>query len=610
MNGTRHGVLKYSGIALLILVLSLASCGDKITNSMVAEHTAPGLPTDVEATSADSQATITWRPASNATSYNIYWRSSSGVTTTDNVIVNASSPYVHQGLTNGQTYFYVVTGVNSEGESPTSPEVSATPVSAFTAPDAPVNVQLTSGDGELTLSWNPVANATSYNIYWSLNSGVSTSSNKIASAQSSYAHSGLTNNNTYYYRISAVNSLGESSLSTEISGQPRALFSRENKLVTSPTETYASFGGSVSISGDYAIVGAYGEDDGVNTDAGAAYIFYRTGLDTWDSGTKITAPDRETGAWFGNSVSISGDYAIVGACMKTEGGYTQAGAAYIFRRTGSNTWDSGTKIAAPDLEVGARFGNSVSISGDYAIVGAYGKDGGVGLEVGEAYIFHRTGLNTWDSGTKIASPVAWSFGMFGYSVSISGDYAIVGAPNTDWNGASYIFHRTGPNTWDSGTKIVAADPEAFAYFGSSVSLSGDYAIVGAYGKTEGGYTRAGAVYLFHRAGPNTWGSSTKITASDPEADARFGYSVSISGDHAIVGAMLKDEGGSADTGAAYIFQKTGTNAWDSGSKHTASDLEANAYFGESVSISGDHVIGGASLKDEGGNANAGAAYIY
>ena len=639
-----------SSIALFSLLLALAGCGDTINNTM-AGYVAPGVPSNVQATFADSQATITWSPASNAVSYNIYWKLSSGVTTTDNAILNASSPYVHQGLTNGQTYYYVVTGVNvdsegevsseasatpaastaipsapasmqatagdkqatilwdpvagatfyniywstaagvtassnkvynapspyvhagltndttyyysvsavnSAGESSLSPEASAAPVSASTAPAAPVNAQLAPGDGKLTLSWDPVANATSYNIYWSLHSGVSTASNKITSAEFPYAHMGLTNNNTYYYRVSAVNSAGESALSTETSAQPRALFSAENKLISSPTETSAYFGESVSISGDYAVIGAYAKDEKGEANAGAAYIFHRTGPDTWDAGTKLTASDPEAYAYFGNSVSISGDYAVIGAYAKDEGGNAGAGAAYIFHRSGPNTWDAGAKLTASDPEVSALFGYSVSISGDYAVVGSNWKDEGGNANAGAAYIFHRTGPNTWDSGTKLTASDPEASAYFGESVSLSGDYAIVGAYGKDeggnaGTGAAYIFHRTGPNTWDAGTKLTASDLEASAYFGNSVSISGDYAVMGAKGKNEGGNTDAGAVYVFHRTDTNTWGSGAKLTASDLEADARFGASVSISGDYAIVGAEGKNEVGSADAGAAYIY---------------------------------------------------------
>jgi hypothetical protein len=348
------------------------------------------------------------------------------------------------------------------------------------------------------------------------------------------------------------------------------------KFLSSEAQAADEFGISVSISGDYAIVGAWLEDGGAGgplAEAGAAYIFHRTGTATWDSGVKIVAPDAQADDFFGWSVSISGDYAVVGAYGEDGGNgdpIPSAGAAYIFYRTGTNTWDTGTKIVATDPQASDLFGYSVSIAGDYAIVGARYEDGGAGDPLGDAgaaYIFHRTGMNTWDAGTKIVASDAQTNDNFGWAVSMRDDYAIVGAIFEDGGagdlvgdaGAAYIFHRTGMNTWDAGTKIMATDADASDWFGWSVSISGDYAVVGSYLEDGGAgdpLLNAGAAYIFRRTGTNSWDSGTKIVASDAQDEDYFGYSVSISGDLAIAGAQQED-GGAGDplgsAGAAYLF---------------------------------------------------------
>jgi len=180
----------------------------------------------------------------------------------------------------------------------------------------------------------------------------------------------------------------------------------------------------------------------------------------WSSELKINASDAADNDRFGDSVSMSGDYAIIGAPFENGSGSLR-GAAYIFRRTGTNTWDSGTKITAADAADSDEFGISVSISGDYAIAGAFREDG-AGTDRGAAYIYHRTGTNTWSTGTKITASDAADNDNFGISVSISGDYALAGSRLSDTSeissGAAYSFHRTGTNTWDTGTKITASDP--------------------------------------------------------------------------------------------------------------------------------------------------------
>ncbi|MFB0515588.1 MAG: FG-GAP repeat protein [Candidatus Neomarinimicrobiota bacterium] len=221
------------------------------------------------------------------------------------------------------------------------------------------------------------------------------------------------------------------------------------KLLAPDAQAGDGFGYSVAlspaeggVSGDYAIVGADGEDAG-GIGAGAAYVFRRTGANSWDGGTRIVAPDAQAYAFFGTSVALSGDYAIVGAPWAWEyTGGILAGAAYIFKRTGANSWDGGTKIAAPDAQAEDYFGRSVALSGDYAIVGADGEDAG-GMFAGAAYVFRRTGTNSWDGGTKIMAPDAEGYDGFGWSVALSGDYSLVGAPYEDTGdiagGAAYVF---------------------------------------------------------------------------------------------------------------------------------------------------------------------------
>ena len=164
----------------------------------------------------------------------------------------------------------------------------------------------------------------------------------------------------------------------------------------------------------------------------------------WDAGTKILASDAAFGDQFGIGVAISGDYAIAGAFGNDDGG-GNSGSAYIFRRTGKNTWDAGKKIVASDRAAGDEFGIAVGISGDYAIVGAHANDDAPNNS-GSAYIFLRTGTNTWDAGTKIVASDAANGDLVGFSVGISGDYAIVGAQLNDDGGSSsgsaYIFTTT------------------------------------------------------------------------------------------------------------------------------------------------------------------------
>jgi hypothetical protein len=362
------------------------------------------------------------------------------------------------------------------------------------------------------------------------------------------------------------------------------------------------FGFSVAIDGGYAIVGANRDDTGA-TDAGAAYIFKRTGA-SWAQEAVIHADTAQLSAHFGIAVGISGDYVIVGA-KYYDSDSTDSGAAYMFKRTGTS-WAQEAKILAIDAQASDYFGEFVSISGDYAIIGANKEDTG-GSKAGSAYIFKRTGVN-WAQEAKIQSADVAASDYFGSSVSISGDYAIVGATGVDGaglnEGAVYVFKRTG-TSWAQEEKLVASDALQYDSFGDKVSLSGEYAIIGAYGEDTGG-SSAGAAYMFKRTG-TSWAQQTKLFASDQAADDRFGQSVSLSGDFALVGAWGEDTGG-LSAGAAYVFRRIGTN-WIEESKIQASDKEADDQFGKAVAISNGKIIIGA-LEEDTGATNAGAAYIF
>jgi hypothetical protein len=323
----------------------------------------------------------------------------------------------------------------------------------------------------------------------------------------------------------------------------------ENYSLINPSNMYNNgnvihFGHGVSISGDYAIVGARYYD----TQQGCAYIFelpVDTIVNYIEHQHELTASDGEAGDSFGSSVSISGDYAIIGAFGKSVVGNQWQGQAYIFVRS-DTTWTEQAILAASDGEAGDSFGYSVSISGDYAIIGAYSKDVGGNEHQGQAYIFIRSGT-IWTEQAILTASDGEAGNSFGKSVSISGNYAIIGAQSKNiggnqWQGQAYIFMRS-DTTWTEQAIITASDGEAGDHFGKSVSVSGDYAIIGASSKDVGGNNYQGQAYVFMRS-DTEWTEQAILSLPDGEDTKYFGATVSISDNYAIVGAKLK----------AYIFK--------------------------------------------------------
>ncbi len=390
------------------------------------------------------------------------------------------------------------------------------------------------------------------------------------------------------------------------------------KLTAADAAAEDYFGHFVSVDGDTAIVGATLDDD-AGIDSGAAYVFERDQGGNWVQVRKLTADDAAAGDSFGRSVSVSGDTAVVGAKWDDDGGI-DSGAAYVFERDqgGPGNWGQVAKLTAADGEADDRFGRCVSLSGDTAIIGAIHDDDG-GSNSGAAYVFERDqgDPDNWDQVAKLIADDAAAEDHFGIFVSVSGDTAIVGASRNDDaganSGAAYVFERDqgGPGNWGQVTKLTADDAAADDQFGTSVSISGDTAIVGADWDDDGAID-SGSAYVFERdqGGPGNWGQvAAKLTADDAAASDHFGLSVFLSGDTAIVGA--RDDHAGIDSGSAYVFKRDqgGPDNWGQVAKLIASDAAAGDRFGCSVSLSGDTAIVGAYMDDDAGS-DSGSAYIF
>jgi hypothetical protein len=412
--------------------------------------------------------------------------------------------------------------------------------------------------------------------------------------------------------ISIGNFLGK----TIGSGAP---WTQQAKLV-SPRASYSDmFGLSVSVSGDYAIVGAYREDpafpipsggQSIPTDAGAAYIYVRSGT-TWTLQQQLTASDAQPYDRFGFGVAIDGDYAIVGAPYEDPGNLASAGSAYIFVRSGT-TWSQQTKLTTQPGESQAQFGVSVDIDGDYVIVGMKNGDVGSIRDAGVAYIYVRSGT-TWTLQQQLTASDAQPYDNFGFSVAIKGSDVVVGAPYEDPGGISsagsaYVFTRSG-TSWSQQAKLTASSGGASDYFGDSVAIDGNYIVVASRLDDIETLTDAGSAYIFVRSG-TSWSQQAKLTAFDAATLDRFGSAVAIEGTRVVIGAASDDEGGNA-AGATYIFDRSGST-WSQTIKLINSDAGANDQTGYAVSISGNTLVTGAYFHTVPGayQTNQGAAYVY
>jgi len=334
------------------------------------------------------------------------------------------------------------------------------------------------------------------------------------------------------------------------------LWSQEAKLIASDKTGSDFFGTSVSISGVRAVVGATGQDASANA-AGAAYVFTRSGT-TWTQEAKLLASDGASNNNMGASVSTTGDRIAVGSPGAKGGNVNNAGQVYIYARAIAGTWSQEAILNASDRSVADGLGISVSLSGDYVLAGANLKGNS---NIGGAYVWVRALNGTWSQQAIIVGSDSTPDDQFGTSVSLSGDRAVIGAPLKNQTvftdaGAVYAFTRSG-TVWTEEARIVAGDVASGALFGNSVSISGSRAIIGSSAATVNAAAR-GAAYVFLRDGAGAWSQEVKFTGSDSAASDAFGTSVSISGVRAIVGANGNDPSAVSNAGAAYAFQVTET----------------------------------------------------
>jgi fibronectin type 3 domain-containing protein len=228
-------------ILATLLVFGMAACNSSTGGGDV--PTVPTAPTAVQATPGNQQVSISWTNSSGATSYNLYWSTTSGVTPVNGTkITSATKPYVHTGLTNGTQYYYVATAVNATGESVASSQVTAIPATN-PPPAAPTGVQATPGNQQVSVSWTNVSGATSYNVYWSTTAGVTPSSGtQIPGAANPYVHTGRANGTPYYYVVTAVNANGESTASLQVIATPSAAPFISAFVLSTPGGAIPAFG--------------------------------------------------------------------------------------------------------------------------------------------------------------------------------------------------------------------------------------------------------------------------------------------------------------------------------------------------------------------------------
>ncbi|MGH9937809.1 MAG: FG-GAP repeat protein, partial [Blastocatellia bacterium] len=384
-------------------------------------------------------------------------------------------------------------------------------------------------------------------------------------------------------------------------------WTQQRKLVAADGRKTDIFGVAVALERGTILLGASLADADA-PDQGAVYAFVVRDNRRVEQ-QRLLADDAADGDNFGLAVALDADTLAVGAPRDAFGAATNQGSVYVFTRSGA-AWTLQQKLFANDGARGDEFGVAVALIGDMLVVGAHqdDDDNDINPNQGSAYVFTRAGAS-WTQQQKLLANDGQIEDRFGSAVALSGKTIAVGAPLDrvglkSRQGSVYLFTLSSAR-WIQQQQLTANDGAADSYFGVAIALGDDTLIVGSSSSNVGANNQQGAAYVFARAG-DFWTQQQKLLANDGVAADRFGSSVALDGDTVVIGAASKSIDGNGGKGAAYIFARNGA-VWTQQQRLTASDAET---FGYAVALSGDTALIGAVLSDLGDNVNQGSAYVF
>jgi FG-GAP repeat len=403
------------------------------------------------------------------------------------------------------------------------------------------------------------------------------------------------------------------------------------------------FGYSVATSGSTVVVGAPYHEANSQAFSGVVYVFQMPAAG-WASATQTAeltdstlGGDQELG--FSVAISSDGHTIAAGAPAGSEAppqehgnGVGSQGTVDVFTTTGA--WASTstpnarlTVAGSPATEAsgGGELGWSVAISGSTIVAGAPYDP--LSTQTGQAYVFNEPG-GGWSGPQNQAAVLTASLlstansgeDLFGWSVGISGNTIVVGAPNyagasRQDQGAAYVFTGPWSGTQTETAELLASDPsDDNMLLGWSVGISGNTVVAGAPNRQVGSSTSQGAAYVFTAPWSGVQNQAAELTASDGISADEFGWSVAITGNTIVAGARQRNVGTKSAQGAAYVYAQP-AGGWATTSAFagelTASDGDGSDAFGSSVAVSGTTIVAGALRHDaESSTADFGAAYVF
>ncbi len=371
-----------------------------------------------------------------------------------------------------------------------------------------------------------------------------------------------------------------------------------SRLTASQEVVLAEFGRSISADGDGVAISAPGEY-GTAWSNDAVYLFQQT-ESGWIQTARLFPSAGSTADYFGASVALAGDLLAIGGPLNDEM-VTHSGAVAVFKRIGSD-WTEFDWLKASDPSKHDQFGCSVALDSEWMAVGAVWKS--VSAEQsGAVYLFHFDG-DRYSEFTALDSGAGIEYEHFGQDIDLDSGRLLIGTDSGYSPGSAYMFEYDGAD-WSLETVLTPSVPEDQDHFGHSVSLDGEHAVIGAP-MSDRSMPDAGAVYCFEYS-EGVWLETQSILHDSAQADDRFGHAVSLDDDLLLTGAPYSDHA-SPNSGTVLVYQRN-SGIWTIRDRLTPSDPLYNDYFGLDIFLGGHNAFCGTPLKD-GTVQDSGLVYLF
>jgi hypothetical protein len=349
------------------------------------------------------------------------------------------------------------------------------------------------------------------------------------------------------------------------------------KPIPSQIAPLEGYGSAVAVSDSIAVVGAFQDNSG----KGAAYVFKLNANGKWTQSARLAPSDLLADDIFGSAVAIAGNHIFVSAV-----GYNSfSGKVYIFKKQSNNSWLQIDKILSPDGSYpDDYFGGAIAASDSLLAIGADGYE--------VAYIYKMNFAGVWEFEDYLEDGTPGN--EFSYSIGISGNDLVIGAPDEGASGAIFIYERLGAGIWMPKGQFTPDSLNSGAYFGSSLSVSGNKLIVAGDGVAQ----------IYEKDLVGNWNEKVLLSGNDLVDDDLSDLVVSIDNEIAVIGTPM------AGKGVAVIYEKNVTGNWVKKKTLTPADLINGDHFGSSVAVSKNTIVVGSLFTPVSLEFGTGGAYFY